>query len=277
MNKIISAITFGCTLLIASNPVLAQKLTLYDGSSGVTPDNSSPQWLSFGNLGGATQNAAGGVTNLDTSGNNLIYAGYSNYNTSTTPSLVNNSFPTLDRSTGYNLSFTVKINSQANDGANAPNRAGFSVTVLSSDRKGIEIGFRNSDFFYQTSSSFDNVKTSSVDSSTASNLLSNLNQYDLSISGDKFSLSAGGTSIFSNENLVDYTAASGLVNTDIYRLPNALFLGDNTTSARANISLQNVSLTTNNAAVPYDFSPSMGILALAACGGVNYLLKKKKE
>ena len=167
-----------------------------------TPDKyNSPQLnnapgLTFGSFNGGTQNANGSTTNLDTTSNNNIYAGYSNYKFKSSASssvitpdtLINPSFPMLDRNAGYSLNFTVRINSQVNDGTNGANRAGFSIIALSSDKQGIEIGFRNNDIFAQNNSSFNGGGESY---SSASTLLLNLTNYNLNVSGNNYTLSSG--------------------------------------------------------------------------------------
>lgn len=282
-------------MLLTGNRSMAGVITLYDGASGVTPNqyNAPSQWLNFGSVNPVTgttpigtQSVSGGLTNLDTSSSssNAIYGGYSNYNVANPPvspfsvitptTLVNSSFPSLDRNAGYDLSFTVKINSQFNDGTNGPYRAGFSVIVLSSDKQGIEIGFRNTDIFAQVNSSFNSISPAEQITSVSS-LLSSLTTYDLNVSGNNYTLTNGATTLLSGL-LRDYTAASG-VGSDVYKTPNFVFLGDDTTSARANIGLQSITLTNNSAGVPYEFSPTAGIFALVAGSIINHLLKKKKS
>ncbi|MDZ7957546.1 MAG: PEP-CTERM sorting domain-containing protein [Aulosira sp. DedQUE10] len=290
-NKIV-ALGVGFTILLTANHSMAGVITLYNGASGVTPNsynspelNNSPA-LNFGSPNGGTQSFSNGVTNLNTSAgdDNAIYGGYSNYNANVTPSgtspffnvtpttLRNSSFPSLDRNAGYNLTFTVKINSQVNDGTNGLYRAGFSVIALSSDKQGIEIGFRNSDIFSQANSSFNSIGEQVTG---VSSLLSNLSTYSLNVAGNSYTLTSGSTNLLTGA-LRDYTAASGF-GTDVYRTSNFLFFGDDTTSARANIDLQSITLTTNTAAVPYEFSPTTGILAIVAGGAINHWLKKKKS
>lgn len=223
-------------MLLTGNRSMAGVITLYDGASQpVTPDqyNSPPKSLNFGTLNPVTGTSVGtqsfssGLTNLNTSNDNNIYAGYSNYNVANPPvsssvitptTLVNPSFPSLDRNAGYNLSFTVKINSQVNDGANGLFRAGFSVIALSSDKQGIEIGFRTDDIFSQNNSSFDSVGEQRTG---VSNFLSNLTTYDLNVSGNNYTLTTGATSLLSGL-LRNYTTATG-VGSDVYDTPNFVF------------------------------------------------------
>ncbi|MBO3458907.1 PEP-CTERM sorting domain-containing protein [Aetokthonos hydrillicola Thurmond2011] len=275
MSTKLAVIITAFSLLMLNYPSLAASITLYDGASGVTPNqypDVSSTFFTFNSPNGGTQQASGGVTNLNTTANNSIYAGYSNYNNA---SLVNSSFPSLDRNAGYTLSFTVKINSEADTADATHPRAGFSVIALSSDKQGIEIGFgfnNNTVIFSQDNSSFNQI---GENYSSASTLLESLTQYDLTVSGSTYTLSSGSTTILSGA-LRNYTAATGF-GSDVYRTSNFIFLGDDTTSANANIDLKYVALTTNSAGVPYEFSPSLGILALAACGGVTHLMKKKNS
>ncbi|MEH2417161.1 PFE-CTERM domain-containing protein [Nostoc sp.] len=283
-NKLV-VFSVGLTMLLTGNRSMAGVITLYDGAAGVTPNQYNPPspWLNFGSPNGGTQSVSGGLTNLDSSSSNNIYAGYSNYNVANPPvsssvitptTLVNSSFPSLDRNADYNLNFTVRINSQVNDGTNGSFRAGFSVIALSSDKKGIEIGFRNNDIFTQVNSSFNSISTAEQKTGVSS-LLSSLTAYNLNISGNNYTLTNGATTLLSGL-LRDYTTASGF-GSDVYRTSNFLFFGDDTTSARANIDLQSITLTTNTAGVPYEFSPTVGILGLAAVSTINHLLKNKKS
>ncbi|BAZ00783.1 putative Ig [Tolypothrix tenuis PCC 7101] len=286
-NKII-ALSVGFIILLTANRSIAGVITLYNETSGVTPNlynspelNNAPA-LTFGSPNGGTQSFSNGVTNLNTSAsnNNGIYGGYSNYNltTSASPSvitpttLVNSLFPSLDRNAGYSLTFTVKINSQVNDGTNGAYRAGFSVIAISSDKQGIEIGFRNSDIFSQASSSFNSIGEQVTN---VSSLLSSLNTYTLNIVGSNYTLTNNTTTLLSGV-LRDYTTASGF-GSDVYRTSNFIFLGDDTTSARADIDLQSISLDNNTAGVPYNFSATPGILAVIAGGALHNWLKNKKS
>lgn len=283
MKNKIAAITIGLTLLLTANKSMAGSITLYDGSSGVTPDqyNSPSPWLTFATananfltpnvLGTQTVNTSNNSTTLNSNSANSIYAGYSNYNSPTT--IGNSSFPTLDRNTGYQLTFTVKINSQT---TNSTTRAGFSVIALSSDKQGIEIGFRNSDIFSQDNSSFNKIGEQATNTTVPNiaTLLASLTTYNLTISGSNYTLTSGATNLLSGA-VRDYTTANGF-GTDVYRTPNFIFLGDDTTSARASIDLANVTLTTNTATVPFELSETVSICVLAAAGGLKYSLRKKK-
>jgi hypothetical protein len=231
---------------------------LYDGTSGVTPNlfNAPNSYLNFiSRGGGSSQSAGGGVTTLNTNTSELTYAGYSNYNN--TPAafttIVNSQFPTLDRTTGYTLSFTVKVNSQTNNGTNGDFRAGFSAIVLGNDNEGIEIGFRNPntkdgsnnpDVFSQNNASFNSIGEQNTAIGT---ILSSLNTYDLTVLENTYTLKNGGTTLLTGA-LRNYTAAVGVSNS--YTNPNFIFFGDGTTSAGASVDIARIAVTTNATSVP---------------------------
>ena len=294
MKSALTAITISLTLLGGLSRVEAVQVTLYDGAAGGFP--ASQGWLNYADTtvifptppfflpGGGSQNPIAGGTNLNSLGSsgsdNNIYAGYSNRFTnvslsplSVTPGdFVNPSFPTLDRNAGYTLTFTVQIASQVNDGADGANRAGFNVTALSSDKRGIEIGFRTNDIFAQSDNP---IFTRAETNNTVGSLLAAVTTYSLNISGDSYSLTAGGNSILSGP-LRDYTLSPNPVNP--YTTPNFILLGDNTTEARASINLFSVSLTANTstAAVPFNFNPTFGLVILGAWTAFSHLRTKQK-
>src|SRR3954451_11192585 len=137
---------FGSLLAIGVSS--AVPYVLYDGAQpGLPPSQGS---LILGGTGG-TQTQQVGFTNLDTTSTPANYAGYSNYNFGvqfvpsfdifpTTP--VNPLFPVLDRTAGFSVHLTMQLVSESHPG-NA-SRAGFSLIVLGSDKKGIELGFQDS-------------------------------------------------------------------------------------------------------------------------------------
>jgi hypothetical protein len=266
---------------------------IYDGTSGVLPNAQTPNYLNFISKGGGVQTAGANLTNFNTftpslplpinTPTELVYAGYANYEDNkslTSPAfttLVNPLFPLLDRTAGYTLSFTMRINSQTNNGTNGLYRAGFSAIVLGNDNRGIEIGFRNPntknggttpDIFSQNNASFNSMGEQNTSIGT---ILSNLTTYDLNILNNTYTLKTGGTQLLTGA-LRDYTAAVGVSNS--YTNPNFLFFGDATTSAGANFDLQNITLTTNDpTAVPEPTSMLGSVLAI----GFGATLKRKLD
>ena len=272
---IVSMAAIGILTSGSIDPARAVTVTLYDGTSGVTPDAyTATPYLYFGNTGGS-QSVGGGVTTLNTSAGEAIQAGYSNYDRN--GQLVNSLFPILDNNAGYTLSFTVKVNSQTNNGTNGDYRAGFSAIVLGSNNRGIELGFRNPntkdplnapDIFSQANASFNSL---GEQNSNLGGVLSNLTKYDLKVVGNNYTLTSGANTLLSG-SLRDYTAATGPL-TGVYRTPNLIFLGDDTQSAGASVDIANIALTTNSP-IP-EPSSTIGIgLAIAFAAKLRRKLSK---
>ena len=131
MKTTLAAIIIGLGLFGGMTCAEAVTIELYTGSGrpGEQP------WLAFTNQFGASETLVsnnGNKVNLNTTANNSIYAGYSNYYSSINPSTgtpilisKNNAFPTLDRTSGYTLNFSVQVNSESHNGTMA-------LTVLAS-------------------------------------------------------------------------------------------------------------------------------------------------
>lgn len=271
-------------------PFIGNRLTLYNGATNLLPTTagSAPggPWFAYRDtavLGGtATQFAGGGGTTLSTSF--PIYAGYSNYrftqntglNTITfTPEPVNAAtFPTLDRTAGYVLSFSAQVidenrltsANKNNDGKE--DRAGFSVIVIGNDQKGIELGFWEDRIWAQNDGTTQADPALEPDSPPASNFRTLFTQaevvnvnttvltnYDLVVLGDLYTLFSNNTPILSGQ-LRDYTAfipptltvgpfQTRVTLPDPYELRNFVFFGDNTPTAEAIVRINAVSVATN--------------------------------
>jgi len=277
VQKRIAAIAIGLTLLLTNNRTLATSITLYNGASGVTPDqyNSPSPWLNFGNFSGATQTASNSVTTLDTTTSNSTFAGYSNYNVAadtspydfTPTTTVNPSFPVLDANAGYSLSFTVQINSET---STVSNRAGFSVIAISSNGEGIELGFTSNSIFSQNSS-FTGIDEQATDLSA---MLGSLTQYNLDVSGSSYTLSSGSSTILTGL-LQTYTVPYG-IGGKVYDTPNFIFLGDDTTAASASVNIQSISVDAATP-VPYETPAIANILVVVGGCGIKYWLKNQKS
>jgi len=205
-------------------PACASTSTLYDGALGGTPDTQGllyPETFAVS----ATQTFSNGVTILDTTPLQSDLAGY-----------IGNpaSVPALDRTSGYTLTFGVQVVSEAHSNNN---RAGFSVIALSQDKLGIELGFW-SDHIWAQEGGTSNLFTHAEDApfTTTTGLIS----YTLAIHGGTYALSANGAPIL-NGNLRDYSAFVGPI--DPYETPNFIFLGDDTSSAKAKIKLAAFAVT----------------------------------
>ncbi len=263
LNSIIGIALGGMVVSGTIDRANAVTITLYDGSIvGGTPNNANLNLVSNGGVQTASTGGATGVTNLNTLSSPPLAnqpestsAGYGNYNVSNQPL---NPALILDNNAGYTLSFTIAINSQTNNGTNGPNRAGFSVIALGSNNRGIEIGFRNPntqsggvpDIFSQNGAGF----AIGEQNTNLNGILATLNTYNLNVLGSNYTLTNGSNTLLSGA-LRDYTPAVSLGGGYIvYGDPNFIFLGDNTTSAGANVNIRNITLTTNSTAVPEPFT-----------------------
>ena len=266
------------SLLLFAIPVSAQTTVLYNATAGTTPGAQGS--LVLGNVGAvpATETFQTGppaVANLNSSANQSTYAGYSNYNVSpaapllgfTTTTPVNPAFPALNAANGFTLSFTMQLVSESHTNND---RAGFSVLLLGSDKKGIEIGFQSGGVFSQ-STAFTQAETNF--GPTLPSLLASLTAYDLRIQGSTYTLLTGNTTLLTGA-VRDYTGAAGF-GSEVYRTSNFVFLGDDTTSAGANINLARVSITANTAAP----EPGSGLLALlgAALPAAAWLRRRERR
>ena len=227
--------------------VYLSDLLLYDGTSGVTPDEegSTPgsPWFSYTTLdaipptNNATQIISGSATLLDSAiaNDTTTYAGYNNYNVS--QNLVNPQFPALERSSGYVLAFTIRIPVEVTTN---PNRAGFSVIAQSSDvaagvPSSIELGFQDGRVFAQDEG-FEAAEATKGFNPVGR---ATFTRYELEVQGDSYQLRANGRTILSG-SLRDYTAFEGPI--DPYETPNFIFFGDDTTSARARVEIASIQL-----------------------------------
>jgi hypothetical protein len=230
-------------------------ISLYDGSSGVTPDAESATaagpWWTFATfnaqqpIGGvtATQTAQDGYTTLDSTADLSIYGGYVNYTQDA--AFVNPDFPDLDRSSGYTLAFRVRLTSEEHS---SDSRAGFSVLALSSDvaagtDAAIKLGFQDGRVFAQG----DDPLFEAAEETTGFNPVgTEFIDYELTVQGDSYTLRADGQTILSGP-LRDYTPFENteIPQLDPYETPNTLFFGDNFISARASVDIASIALTTN--------------------------------
>lgn len=279
MKILLTAISCSLTLLAGIATAEAATVTLYDG----TTLPNSQGWTYQNPQGNATQTLGSGFTTLDsTLAGQGDYAGYLRFGTGVFP---------LNRTIGYTIAFNVQVSSEDNSGSDKNgdginDRAGFSIIVLSSDLQGIELGFWTNEIWAQNEGAEKPPPTGTRFThaeGVAFNTQSSLIRYDLSVSGNSYSL-------FANSNYNAPILSGSLRNysnepspfppfPSPYIIPNFLFLGDNTTSASARINLGRVSATdapiSSAAAVPYEFSPTIGLLTLGAFATFSYLKKRQ--
>ncbi len=199
----------------------ASAQVLYDGTLGTTPVD---QGLPYASVPATPfYSTAGGMTTLDTTvaDNNAIYAGF-----------VTQSATPLDHTAGYTLRFDIRV---VNGTSSSTSRAGFSVIALSSDNKGIELGFNPDEIFAQGDSPlFVRSENVALDTTSA------ITRYDLEVLGNAYTLKADGVTKLTGA-LRDYTPFVGLI--DPYETPNFLFFGDDTTSARGKTEIKYISVS----------------------------------
>ncbi|MEL6815298.1 MAG: cadherin-like domain-containing protein, partial [Cyanobacteria bacterium J06598_3] len=225
-------------------PILGNTLIRYDGALNTLPDAQG--WTYVGP--GVTPTVGGGVTNLNTTATNNFLAGFTRAD------------QTLDAAGGFTISFTARINSENHAGSNKDNdgiedRAGFSLVVVSDDpSKAIEIDFWSDRIWAQADGTDQNDPSTEPDDPGASGFetlftqaegvsfdTTSLVNYDLTIQGSTYTLYANGEAVLTGQTR-DYTAATGAI--DPYETPNLIAFSDNTPSARANVDLASVSVTT---------------------------------
>ena len=195
---------------LLAGALAARGQLLYDAAQGTLP--SSQGWgYSYNPLAPQpTQGVTNGVLFLDSTASGSTQAGYGR------------AAPVdLNRTNGFAVAFTVRLNAESHA---STNRAGFAIVALGSDKKGIELGFWTNAIWAQSDAPlFTHAETASFDAST------NFVDYVLSVGRTNYTLFAGGTAILTGA-VRDYTAFTGLI--DPYETPNFLFFGDDTGSAQ---------------------------------------------
>jgi hypothetical protein len=224
----------------------AAAIVLYDGAGGATPDAQG--WAYLSRRGSAIVGQAGGATVVDTTAGNAASAGYFASAAGFAGSTA--AVPVLDRTRGYTIIFRARVEQEAHaktddDGDGVDDRAGFSAIVLGSDLRGIELGFWANRIWAQEGGSgaklFTQAEGVPFDTTAA------LTEYSLEVSGDTYTLAAGGQSILAGP-LRDYTAFDGFP--DPYETPNLLFFGDDTTRARARFGIAYVAASVPGSDLP---------------------------
>ncbi|MFO0808913.1 MAG: PEP-CTERM sorting domain-containing protein [Gemmataceae bacterium] len=213
--------------LLTASPAVAQPLyTLYDPTAGTLP--AAQPWLVYAdnailNGGVVSQSYMPGQgAHLTTDA--VVAAGYSNYQP--LPMVLKNAaFPVLDRTAGFRLNWTVQVQQESHTSVN---RAGFSAILLANDRRGIELGFWTTEVWAQEAG-FTRAESAAWNTGQPTD-------YSLTILGNTYQLTANGTPLLTGP-LRDYSSSGAP-----YNLPNYLFLGDDTSSAAADVTLGRVTV-----------------------------------
>ncbi len=202
---------------------------LYDGALNTgTPTTQGFIYLPLPLSGNkATQTFTESLTVLDTTAQASDYAGYF---------AKSGLYRPLDRREGFTLQFRTQVVTEThlnND------RAGFSVLVVSSDTLGIELGFWNDEVWAQeggTSQPFTHAEGAKFDTTTG------LIDYALTVFSSTYTLTANSTFVLSG-SLRNYAVAPPPpLPLNPYTTPNLIFLGDDTSGAKAQIKLAYVAV-----------------------------------
>jgi hypothetical protein len=197
---------------------------LYDGALNTgTPDSQGFFYLTYPLTGTqSTQVFTSPATALDTTRQMSDHAGYFAKPIGYAP---------LDRATGYQVLFTVEVLSETHV---SPDRAGFSILVIGSDLRGIELGFWDNEVWAQEGGSLHPFTHAEGAIFTPTDLI----EYCLSVLGNQYTLNADGVAVLSGP-LRDYTQAPPPpLPLNPYTTANLIFLGDDTSSAQAKIALR---------------------------------------
>lgn len=217
-------------LYLAADPV-----DLLNGSQAVTAATLDP----------------GNLTRLDTTTDRNDYAGFFTHSPFTGLA-VHPSAVALDRTVGFTLSFDLQVlaetqNARDDNADGEQDRAGFSVLIVTSDQRALELAFSYDDagglnriWAYDDGTTVPaNLFTQAEGADRTTLQLTTLTRYDLAVSGTGYSLRADGSPILGGL-LRDYTAFTGLV--DPYDKPNLIFLGDDTSSADSHVRIGRVAI-----------------------------------
>ena len=233
---------------------------LYDGSANTLPTSQGWYYATSPFSGAAAgQAAGGGVTNLDSTPQILESAGYF----SDVPIFPSHpGVGVLDSSAGFALLFDVQVVSEDHSGSS--NRAGFSIIVIDSAAKGVELGFWSDEIWAQTDTP---LFTHSGSEQAAFDTTAAITRYKLIFNSGANWLFAGGVPLF-NGALKDYSAfdhaAAGLP-MDPYETPSFIFMGDDTGSASAEVNISRVELI-----------PEPATAVLLAVGMAGVLWKRRR-
>lgn len=262
----------GAVLALATGAAGATTTLLFSPSQGV-----ASQWLGCGASGSVVCNLSADGLSVAL-GDRTGMGGLSNYPAllALVPGLplINPAFPVLDRTLGYRVDFSLSLLAEQHA---SPHRAGFSITLIGSDLRGIEIGFQRSwppadplaapaddaRVFAQNDGLQGDVRFTQGEHSDSAATLAALaapTHWALQVQGEHYALMlADSGQTLLHGTLRDYSAQTGF-GANAYKTPNFLFAGDNTSSAAGSWVLDRVSLTTP---VP---EPASAALMLAGGG-----------
>jgi hypothetical protein len=239
-------------LAVSAGPAAAG--VIYDGTLGTHP--SSQGWM-YGTdpLVGvlATRSLPGGGSALATTARRSDSAGYFKvYGGSA-------GVPSLDRSAGFSLDFTLRIDAEEHGGAadlnhdGVADRGGYSVIVVTSDKKALELAFWSDQVWAYADQS---GGTAFTHAESAALNTAQLLDYSLGVSGDHYWLRVGGSNLLSGL-LRDYSFFGFP-----YSTANLLFMGDDTSSASSQSFLARAAVSPFSVPLP----PTWALLGAGLLG-----------
>jgi hypothetical protein len=230
----------------------AAAINLYDASLGSVP--SLQDWVSF-NEPGSTITSTGTAASINTSSSFDLRAGVSSE--LTFGGLFEHPLmPVLDRHEGFYLEFSLQVLSEThnlnrddnNDGL--LDRAGFSVITLSQELLGVELAFFE-DKIWAYEDGMDNAADQFTQAENIAFDTTVLTDYRLEGASDGYALFANDINILSGD-WRNYNPSGVSALTNPYDNPSFLFLGDNTTSASAEVLIGDIDVVTG----PFVAQPS---------------------
>lgn len=256
-------------VLAAALPATAATQVLYD--SALAPNLSytpiTPGWLSSVFVNAQQSVGPDGTTvspNVSAPFDLGARGGYANQ--FALGGLVNPAFPNLDRNAGFTLTVGFRL-LQEDHSLNA-NRAGFSLTLLDNQHRGVEIGFQNDRIFAQRDGA--NLFTAGESNAADAASAFAFNRWDLNVGPAGYSLTRAdltGASPVLSGALRDYSSVGFPANL-AYGASNFVFVGDNTTSAGAVFTLSYLAVTA--APVPEASSYAMLLAGFALVAAVAH-------
>lgn len=228
--------SFDLDAIQAVSLVGEKTLILYDADSGSIPDSSMIGFTAFPPEG-ASRGFEDGSTVLDTT-----LAGTDTYAGWVASVATTNGFPILDSAIGFQVKFTLQIDSEIHE---SNNRSGFSILLLDQNAKGIEMSFWQNEIWVQNDDRTGGLFThgEGIVFGTTAGMI----EYELRFSGDQYILTANSQPLLTGL-LRDYNPFEGFP--DPYETPNFIFLGDDTTSAQSRIRLRFLSVTGTEPILP---------------------------
>lgn len=252
--------------LAAANTAGAATQVLY-GPPGTDSDPTQTGWLAGSLFLSSASFSAAGVSLAPLAGNASL-AGYSNHSAALVldplAPKVNPAFPVLDSAVGYRLSFGMDLDAESHTGND--NRAGFSVTLIGHDRRGVEIGFQNDRIFAQSLSGNSFVAAEHTTVASFVQAAFAANRWDLDVLGQTYTLRLGGQTALSGPTR-DFSSYAG-TGQNAYRTPDFVFFGDNTSSAQASFTFSYAAVTTP---VP---EPGSGLMLAAGLGAIAWFARR---